>query len=126
MDLFRNVLPSLLQTKVNIFTDGDYSDYSPYIVNKALSYHKDCIYFVNEINRFRSIDKDAHYNYLINTIRPGKRGYKEWFKVKKDKRLDHIKLYFKCSDKKAREALKILTDEQINEIIRKTSIGGVM
>lgn len=126
MDLFKEILPSILKTKKNVFIDGDYSDYNPYIINKALSYHKDCIYYINEINMFRNIDKDMHYNYLINIIRPGKRGYKEWNKSVNDKRLSHIKLYFGYSDKKAKEVLKILTNDQIDEIIRKTSIGGVM
>ena len=46
-DLFKEIIPSILQTKENVFGE-DYSDYVPYVVNKALSYHVDCVLYANE------------------------------------------------------------------------------
>jgi hypothetical protein len=45
-------------------------------------------------------------------------------KVLKD--IECVKLYFGYSDEKAKEALRILTDEQIALIKEKTEKGGVV
>jgi hypothetical protein len=72
------------------------------------------------------LDKDIQYQYLLNTIRPMKRKYIPWNKSEVDKDiLNSVKKYFGYSNQKAKEALRILSDEQIDEIIRKTDIGGV-
>jgi hypothetical protein len=126
-DLFKEIVPSILQTKKSVFRDElDYNDYNPFIVNRALSYHIDCIPYVNEINMLSGLDKDMQYSYLLHYIRPMKRKYVPWNKSEVDKdTLNSVKKYFSYSNQKAKEALQILSDEQINEIRRKTDKGGV-
>lgn len=125
-DLFKEIIPSILQTGKSVLKDEiDYRDYAPYLVNRSLSYHADCILYVNELNRWPSLDKDMQYQYLLNTIRPMKRKFQPWQKANKDKDIDCVKVYFGYSDEKAREALRILTDEQIAEIRKRTDKGGV-
>ena len=123
-DLFKEIIPSILQTKENVFGE-DYSDYVPYVVNKALSYHVDCVLYANELNLHPDLDKDMQYQYLINTIRPMKRKFAPWQKAQVEKDIECVKEYFGYSNKKAREAMRILTNEQIDEIKRKTDKGGV-
>jgi hypothetical protein len=53
-----------------------------------------------------------------------KRKFAAWQKSTKDKDIECIKTYFGYSNQKAKEALKILTDEQIAEIKRRTDKGG--
>jgi hypothetical protein len=103
----------------------DFVDYAPFIVNRSLSYHLDCILFAQDMNRWPSLDKDMQYQYLLNTIRPMKRKFAPWQKASKDKDIDSVKTYFGYSDQKAIEALRILTDDQIAEIRKKTDKGGV-
>lgn len=124
-ELFTEILPSILQTKKNVFIDEDYTDYKPFIVNRALSYHLDCIPYVAEMSMLSHLDKDIQYQYLINTIRSYKRPYRKWQKMETIEHLECVKTYFGYSDQKAREALRILNKEQLDEIRRKTEKGGV-
>jgi len=102
----------------------DFKDYAPFIVNRSLSYHIDCVLYANEMNLWPSTDKDMQYQYLLNSIRPMKRKFAPWQKSKNDENIDCIKTYFGYSNQKAKEALRILTNEQIAEIKRKTDKGG--
>ena len=124
-DLFKEIIPSILQNKKNVFENENYSDYNPFIVNRALSYHLDCIPFVAEMSLLSNLDKDMQYQYLINTIRSYKRPFHKWQKVEAVDDLECVKTYFGYSNQKAKEALRILTNEQITEIRRKTEKGGV-
>jgi hypothetical protein len=125
-DLFKEIVPSILQTKKNVFQDEyEYKDYAPLMVNRALSYHMDCVLYANEMNLNPSLDKDMQYSYLLNTIRSMKRKFQPWQKSSADKDLECVKVYFGYSNEKAKEALRILTDEQIAEIKAKTNKGGV-
>jgi hypothetical protein len=125
-DLFKEIIPSILQTKKSVINDDiDVKDYVPFVVNRAMSYHMDCVLYVNELNLRPSIDKDMQYQYLLNTIRPMKRKFQPWQKSEVDKNIDCVKTYFGYSNNKAKEALRILTDEQIAEIKRITEKGGV-
>jgi len=126
-DLFKEIVPSILQTKKNVFQDEfDYKDYTPFVVNRALSYHIDCVLYANEMNINSGIDKDMQYQYLLNTIRPVKRKFSPWQKSQVMKDLECVKVYFGYSNEKAKEALRILNDEQIADIRSKTTKGGVI
>jgi len=103
----------------------DFADYKAFLINRSLSYHLDCVLYVNEMNLNPSLDSDMQYQYLLNSIRPMKRKFIPWHKVEKDKNIEAIKTYFGYSNEKAKQALDILTDEQIAEIIIKTEKGGV-
>lgn len=125
-DLFKDIIPSILQTKKNVLQDElDVKDYTPFVVNRALSYHMDCILYANEMNLYSEMDKDLQYQYLLNTIRSMKRKFQPWQKASADKDLECVKEYFGYSNQKAKEALRILNDEQIAEIKANTIKGGV-
>jgi len=103
----------------------DFKDYAPFIVNRSLSYHLDCVLYANDMNLHPGIDKDMQYQYFLNSIRPMKRGFQPWQKSKTDENIEFVKTYFGYSNAKAKESLRILTDEQIAEIKIKTEKGGV-
>ena len=125
-DLFKEIIPSILQTKKSVIRDEiDLKDYKPFVVNRSLSYHMDCVLYINELNRSPWIDPDMQYQYLLNTIRPMKRKFQSWQKSEVDKNIECVKEYFGYSNQKAKEALRILNDEQIAEIKRITDKGGV-
>ena len=105
--------------------DLDFVDYAPFIVNRSLSYHMDCVLYANEMNLYPGTDKDIQYQYFLNSIRPMKRGFQPWQKSKTDENIECVKTYFGYSDAKAKEALRILTDEQIADIKTKIDTGGV-
>lgn len=113
-DLFKEVIPSILQTKqYALLTEQDEKSYSPFMVNRALSYHRDTALLANEMNRYSSLDKKMQYDFLLNIVRASKRPYSKWYKKAKSSDLDVVKEYYGYSDAKAVEALKILSDDQI-------------
>ncbi len=119
-------LNSINQTKNNIIDEDPSSktDYAPYIINKCLSGHIDCLMYVNEMNINNSLDKKLQYDFFINILRTKKR-FSPWLRRDKIKDLDVVKLYYKYNNQKAEQALKILTHDQINFIKQKLEIGGI-
>ena len=43
-------------------------DYSPYIINRCLSGHLDCVMFANEMNKYNFLSKDMHINENMHQI----------------------------------------------------------
>jgi len=118
-------LNSINQTKKHIMDEDPSStkEYSPYIINKCLSGHIDCLMYVNELNKNHSLDKKLQYDFLINILRIKKR-YSPWIRKDKLKDIDLVKSYYGYSKDKAEQALKILTKDQLNFITQKLEIGG--
>ena len=113
-DLFKEIIPSILQTKqYALLTEQDEKSYSPFMVNRALSYHRDTALLANQMNLYPSTDKKLQYDFLLNIVRSSKRPYSKWFKKAKSSDLDTIKEYYGYSDAKAVEALKVLSEDQI-------------
>ncbi|MCK9369325.1 DNA polymerase clamp loader subunit A [Candidatus Dojkabacteria bacterium] len=108
-----------------IVDDITEKEYNPFIVNRALSYYKDCIMQSNEMNKRTFLDKKLQFDFLINTVRSHKRPFVKWEKPETIDDLECVKLFFGFSDAKARDALRILNKEQIKEIQKKTSTGGL-
>ena len=116
-DLFKEILPSILQTKeYALLTDLDERQYPAFMVNRALSYHRDTVLFANEMNRFPNLDNKLKYDFLLNIVRAQKRKFSKWHKKGENEDLSAIKEYYGYSDAKAYEVLKILDDAQITMI----------
>tara|TARA_R110001606_G_scaffold127144_1_gene261186 strand:- start:898 stop:1278 length:381 start_codon:yes stop_codon:yes gene_type:complete len=97
--------------------------YPPFIVNKCLSGHLDSILFANEMNKCHFLDKDMQYSFLLNSLRKKKR-FSPWIRKEKIDDLDAIKQYYGYSNEKSKEALRILSKEQITFIKSKIEKGG--
>lgn len=89
--------------------------YSPFLTNRALSYHNDTVFYANEMNTRHHLDNLLQYDFLLNIIRPKKR-YAKWSKKDNDGDVLIVKEYFGYNDTKARQALAILTPEQLTTI----------
>jgi hypothetical protein len=101
----------------------DIKDYPPYIINRCLSSHLDCVLFANEMNMHHQLDKDMQYLFYLNSLRKKKR-FSPWLRKDKVKDLECIKQYYGYSNEKASQALKILNKEQLNFIKQRLEIGG--
>ena len=124
-DLFKDVIPSILQTKKHVVTSENESDYVPFVVNKALSFHYDCVMYANEMNRYPNTDKLLQFHYLINKVRGYRRPYQKWEKRETIENLELVKEYYNISNEKAKEALSVLSDDQINDIRKRLNRGGI-
>ena len=98
--------------------------YPPFVVNKCVYPFQDTIMLVNEIKQLPHVDKKLQFDFLINSIRSRKR-YTPWLKAKKIEDLQYVKEYYGYSNEKAKQALDILSDEQIATIKEKLNKGGL-
>ena len=97
--------------------------YSPYMINRQLSYFPDTVLAANEMNRNHHLDNRLQFDFFINIIRKRKR-FSKWFKPEHISDLDVVKEYYGYSNEKARQVLTILSTEQINELKNKVAKGG--
>ena len=101
----------------------DISSYPPFIVNRCLSGHIDCVIFANEMNMNAHLPKDMQYSFYLNSLRKRKR-FSPWLRKDKVKDLECVKQYYGYSNEKASQALKILNKEQLNFIKQRLETGG--
>ena len=117
---------AILQNKKQLIVDEiTEKEYLPFIVNRSLSYHKDCVLFANEMNRRHFIDKKMQNDFLLNTVRSQKRPFAKWVKSEKSEDLECIKQVYQFSDSKAKEAARLLSKEQIQQLKEQTQTGGL-
>jgi len=117
-------LNSINQTKQDIMVDdAAEKGYAAFMVNRGLSYFPDTVLLANEMNRCHHVDSRLQYDFLINTVRKQKR-FSKWIKPDTIDAVDAIKEYYGYSNEKARQVLKVLTNNQINELKLKVYKGG--
>ena len=117
-------LNSINQNKKDVMVD-EYEEkkYPAFIINKCLAPFPDTLLYVNELNRLHGLDNRLQYDFLLNSLRKRKR-FAKWMKVSKIKDLDVVKEYYGYSNEKAKQALDVLTEEQIKIIKIKLTKGG--
>ena len=109
-------LNAINYSKDDLFADEEAAKgYAPFIINRCLSYFPDTILQANEMNTHADLGKQEQFDYLRHSIRKRRR-LSRWIKKAEDKRLDSVKLYYNFGTKKALEAMKVLSDDQIDEI----------
>jgi len=114
-------------TKENLLDTEDESvekEYTPFVVNRCLSYFIDTVLYVNEMNRLSHTDKKMQFDYLQNSIRKNKR-YSKWLRRESEENLELVKEFYGYSDPKAREILDILTEDDISWMQQMLNTGGV-
>jgi len=110
--------------KVDIMVDEvEEKSYQPFLVNRALSYHQDSLFFVNEMNVRHSLDSRLQYSFLINTLRKRKR-FSKWQKPYESKKLDTVRESYGVSTKIAKEYLELLDDKQYRDLKESMKTGG--
>ena len=97
--------------------------YPPFVVTRCLSYFPDTLFVVNEMNTRPHTDSKMHFDFLRHAVRPRKR-FSKWLKREEDERVEALVEYYGISSRKAREALRVLTEEEIGEIMKATFKGG--
>ncbi len=118
-------LKAINESKEDVMlTSQDEKKYAAFIVNRGLSFFMDTIFQANEINRNHHLDSRLQFDYLLNSIRKKKR-YSKWLKPEKLDDLDIIKEYYGFGNEKAKNALQVLSTDQLTYIRCKLNQGGV-
>ena len=96
--------------------------YVPFVTNRSLSYFVDTALYANHMNIHHILDNKLQFHYLLNSIRPGKR-FSKWAK-RDDSDLQLVMQYYNYGVDKAKQALPLLSDEQLS-MIKMTLTSGV-
>lgn len=114
---------SISYNKKDIMIDEvDEKKYPGYLVNRAMSYYPDTIFYANEINMRPHMENRFAYDYYLNSIRPRKR-FSKWFKKEDNEDIDVVKEYYQVDYSLAMEYMSILTEHQIEELRRRLYKG---
>jgi hypothetical protein len=97
--------------------------YPPFVVTRCLSYFPDTLFAANEMNTRPHLDSKMHFDFLRGAVRPRKR-FSKWLKREEDARVAALVEYYGFSSRKAREALLVLDEAQVEHVLEQTQKGG--
>lgn len=113
-DLFKEIIPSIMSNKEYALEDD--KDYVPFVVNKALSFHRDTFMDAVRMNGLYGLDRRLQYDYMFFSVRKANRRFVPWMKPHKSEDIELLKRHFGYSHRRAVEALTILTKEQVSAL----------
>ena len=117
-------LNAINTTKQDLMIDPDNEKkYVTFVVNRTLSYFPDTVHVANAMNQYHHLDKKLQFQFFLNIIRKRKR-FSKWAKPTEISDLDAVKEYYGYSNEKARQAIALLSADQITIIKNKVSKGG--
>lgn len=122
----KDYLNSINKTKENLMDTGDEmweKKYPAFVVNRCLSPFQDTILLVNEMNIHPLLETKLQYDFLLNALTKKNR-FSPWLKKEKVSDLEIVKEYYGYSNYKAKEALSILTTDDLEQIKKKLDKGG--
>ena len=123
----KDYLKAINETKEPLLDTTDKTwekKYSPFVINRCMSMFYDTIMHTNEMNGLHFLPKRMQFHYLINSVRTKKRFGGKWLSQTKFKDLELVKEYYGYSNAKAKEALSLLSSDQINNIKLSLNKGG--
>lgn len=127
-------MPSLFEWLDNINTgknidlnpDDPYRDYSPFQINNGMSQNLDTILFANEMNKKPWLEKELQHKFYAGAISKKKR-FSKWAKVEEEGRkedIDTLAEYYSINRDRAREYLKLVKPEQVEQMRKFLNKGG--
>lgn len=97
--------------------------YSPFLINRSLSYFSDTVHISNAMNTKHFLDKKLQFHFFLNIIRKKKR-FSKWEKPIELDDMEAVKEYYGYSNEKAKAALTILNPAELELIKRRIDKGG--
>jgi hypothetical protein len=116
-------LNSINMSKRNLLDEDPSAKFPAYIVNRCMSGQLDTVLFANEMNLKPNLDPKLQYSFYLNSVRKRKR-FSPWLRKDEIRDLDYVKRYYGYSNEKAKQALSILTKQQLSFIKSKFETGG--
>lgn len=120
---FFKFITDISYDKEYLLTEENEKEYSPYMVNRFLSMDVSTAMYAQEMNLHYGLDKDMHYEYLINAVRKKKRYFK-YVKDDKQENLDIIAKFYNISHTKAKEVASLHSQADIDVLVSKMGEGG--
>jgi hypothetical protein len=108
------------KTPVDKFSDKDWEVFNSYMIHRFISMNPNYIEIVNYVQDFPPQEKQMVYSIYKEFI-PKNNKWNKYIKskIKQPKKdlVDHIKDYFQCSSKEAKEYITFLDTLQISRIL---------
>lgn len=124
MAALKDILKSINRTKdLSVITEENASDYSPFIVNRCLSYFPDTVLYVDEMNKRPNIPRHIQFLFLVTAISKRNR-FHPWLKKNISENIELIKKAYGVSFKQAVEIEPLLSEESINILKESLNEGG--
>lgn len=117
------------QTKKNLLRDTEddelaEKEYPRYLVNRAMSYHPGTILHADAINMYPDLPNRASYEFLLNSVRPGKR-FGEWEKAPDTSDIKVIMEVYECGRRTAQQYRPLMSDAEVEQLRKTLDRGGV-
>lgn len=109
--------------KKDILNEDNEKQYNSYLINRFLSMDVTTVLYAAEINIRPTMSKRMQYDYYLNAIEKRNRFFK-YVKDVDDENLAVVKEYFGYGKRKAKDALLLLTPEDIEYIKARLNKGG--
>ena len=117
-------LNSINHTKEDVMVDDmTEKSYNSFMTLRSLSYFPDTVHYANMVNRYHHLDNKLQYHFLLNIIRKKKR-FSKWVKADSTSDIEVVKTYYGYNNTKAKQALSLLSPDQIKTIRQKVDQGG--
>jgi hypothetical protein len=99
-------------------------EYTPFMINRALSQGMDTVLFANEMNRLAHVDKDLQYSYYINNVGiRAKKRFNKWAKAANaEEDVLLVMSHYKMNRQRAEEIMDIV---DLAMIKIKSDTGGM-
>jgi hypothetical protein len=98
--------------------------YTPFVVNRCLSYFADTLFHANEMNCSPWLDNKSQFDFYRLAVRKKKR-FSPWLRKDTEENVTLIKQAYGYTESKAREVLNILSTEDLQSIRKALDTGGV-
>ena len=102
--------------------EKEYGDYM-YIINRGFSYFEDTILHANEMNQRPDMFPIGSFDYYNGMLRKRKR-FSKWHKAEQNDDLDAIQEVYQCNRTVAKQYLKVLSKDQLEDVHQKLFVGG--
>ena len=111
---------------INLKKEIEFNDneYAPFLINKALSYHKDSVLLANEMNKYIDIPKRMQYDFYYYGLSRKPR-FSKWGKTVDDDFVNEVANAHKITKKEAADIISMLSTNQKEELRKYLNKGGV-
>lgn len=119
MDLFKEVIPSITQTKENLLelNPGLDKKYPAFMVNRVFGLSIETLFYACVMNMYPNCSNQAHYDYYFYSL-PKKKIWSKWHKPEPlPHGFEEVKKFFGYNNKQTHEVYRMLTKDQIEEIV---------
>lgn len=99
------------------------ANYTPFMVNRGLSYFRDTVLLANEMNAKSHIDPDMQYEFYMQAVTKKKR-FSKWAKAETNNDVDSVMEYYQASRRKAEEIIAIINKDELATIKERLFKGG--